>query len=601
MKTKLSLCIAALSFVSISFGQTDKAIQSTIKQVTVFTYGAQIEREAAINLPAGQSTFRLTGLSPEIRKESIRVDGDGSFTIISVQHQNDYLNELTRNEESQQLKQQEKELADKIEEEGVWLKIIQDKLAFLQANKQVSGKDQALNPESFKSLTSLYGSNLESLNLEQLKRQRAVKAYQQEIDKIEEQLVSLAAKETLPSGTILVSIESKQAHNSKLHFNYLVENAAWYPSYDMRFLGLQKPLNVTYKANIRQNTGVDWKDVKLVLSTARTNISAKIPVLDPFFLNFYQPQLENYVSDFEPVDDDLDLIANETETDASSQIKIRGAASLDKQKEPLYIVDGVAQNTLPHLNPNQIKDMQVLKDASATGIYGSRAANGVVLITTKKSETANATPPTISTKSETVNEYLVDVPQTILSNAKTSTVNYRNLDLAADFEYQAVPKLSENVYLIGKIADWYKAELLDGEVNVYLENSYVGKSRIDTQQFNDSLDISFGIDNNITIKREKMTEFSENQFIGQNRKETVAYKLTIRNNKAYAISCKLEDQIPVSKTKDIQVDVITTSGAKADADSGKLEWAIDLKPNETKELIIKYAVKYPKEKQVLVE
>jgi uncharacterized protein (TIGR02231 family) len=287
--------------------------------------------------------------------------------------------------------------------------------------------------------------------------------------------------------------------------------------------------------------------------------------------------------------------------EANSEIRIRGISSISGNSNPLYVVDGIPQDDISSQNPNDIQNIEVLKDASATAIYGSRGANGVVLITTKSGNDKSSIPLTITSKRETSNEYMVDAPQTIISNNKTTTVSFRESNLKADFEYQSIPKLSENVFLIGKISDWYKAELIDAEVNVYLENSYVGKSNINTAQFKDTLDISFGTDNNISIKREKMTDFSENQFIGSNRKETVAYKLTLRNNKTYPISTLIYDQIPVSTTKDIQVEALEISGGKLDTDTGKVEWNVSVKPNENKELIIKYSVKYPKDKKVIIE
>jgi len=138
-------------------------------------------------------------------------------------------------------------------------------------------------------------------------------------------------------------------------------------------------------------------------------------------------------------------------------------------------------------------------------------------------------------------------------------------------------------------------------MNVYLENSYVGKSLINTQLFNDTLELSFGNDNNISIKRERVSEFTEDQFIGANRKETVGYKISVRNNKSYAVNVSLTDQVPVSSTKEIQVEVLEISGAKMDAGTGKLEWKVPLQPDETKEFTIRYSVRYPKDKRVMLE
>lgn len=180
-------------------------------------------------------------------------------------------------------------------------------------------------------------------------------------------------------------------------------------------------------------------------------------------------------------------------------------------------------------------------------------------------------------------------------------ITFRESELKATYEYQSIPKLSKNVYLIAKIPDWYKADLMDGEANIYLENSYVGKSRINTRQFSDTLDISFGIDNNISVNREKIKEFSQSEFIGSNKKVTVAWKITIRNNKPYPIKAKLYDQVPVSSNKDIQVEALELSGGSMNENTGKVVWSVELKPNETKQLILRYLVKSPKDKTVIVE
>ncbi|MFZ0471653.1 MAG: mucoidy inhibitor MuiA family protein, partial [Bacteroidales bacterium] len=280
--------------------------------------------------------------------------------------------------------------------------------------------------------------------------------------------------------------------------------------------------------------------------------------------------------------------------------------SLDMNNKPLYVVDGVPRDDISYLNPDEIEKIEVLKDASATAIYGSKGSNGVIMVTTKSGdydvEEENASLPlTVTSRREISNEYSVETPQTISSNDKTSSIIFKEEKLNSTFEYQTIPLLTEHVYLIGKINEWYKTDLLDGEANIYLENSYVGKSMINTQQFKDTLEISFGVDNNISVKREKLTDFSESQLIGVNRKVTVAYKLTLRNNKAYPISAKVFDQIPVTTTKEIQVETIDISGGKLNVNTGKVEWDLELKSNEVKELIVKFSVKYPKDKDVIIE
>ncbi|MGF7139292.1 mucoidy inhibitor MuiA family protein [Roseimarinus sediminis] len=598
MNKRLPLIGLAICLSVFAFGQYEKEISSEIKRVTVFTKGAQIEREARLSLQEGPMILKLTGLSPYINKKSIRIDGDGSYTILTVQHQNDYLNELEKNKELETLKNQIEAIQMKMEEEETRIKIIEDQLNFLHANKEVNGKEQSINPETFRLLNAIYGESVETLYLNLLQRQRNISDHKKELAKLKRQESSINSKSNLPSGTIVLALEAKQAKTTVISFNYLVDNAAWYPSYDMRFLGFDQDLNISYKANIRQNTGIDWKDVSLVLSTAQTDLSASIPALSPFYLQFHYPEMADVLQGRVA---GVQLSEKADAPEANSEIRIRGVGAVSGLANPLYIVDGRLQNDISSIDPDHIAKIDVLKDAAATALYGSRGANGVVLISTKSAGDQSSLPLTITSKRETSNEYLLDASQTIPSNNKTTTVSFREAEIEADFVYQAIPKLSENVFLIGRINDWYKAELSDGEVNVYLEHSYVGQSKINTAQFSDTLEVSFGIDNNISIQREKLSEFTANQFIGSNRTETIAYKISLRNNKSYPVSILVYDQIPISTTKEIQVETLDVSDGKADSETGKVAWDLSLSPNENKELIIKYSVKYPKDKRVIVD
>ncbi|MCL8000582.1 TonB-dependent receptor plug domain-containing protein, partial [Brucella sp. 21LCYQ03] len=73
-----------------------------------------------------------------------------------------------------------------------------------------------------------------------------------------------------------------------------------------------------------------------------------------------------------------------------TSIRIRGATSFNGSNDPLYVVDNVPVDNINFLAPTDIVDMQVLKDASSAAIYGSRAANGVILITTKQGKAGQA-------------------------------------------------------------------------------------------------------------------------------------------------------------------------------------------------------------------
>ena len=541
MKKILTGLILIMSFQSLLVGQTEMDVKSEISKVTVYPRGVQIESAAAFELKQGRFILSFKNLSPFINSESIRVDGNGKYTILNVQLHNDYLNELERTNEIVKLNADIQEYLNKIEDEETWIKIQNEKLEFLKLNRVIAGKDQSINPEVYRSLNLLYGENIEKYSLDVLKRQRLIKEYTKVVEKLRNQLNSLNSRSELPSGIISLTVDSKQAQSLAVKLTYFVESANWYPTYDIRFVSATKPLTISYKANIIQNTGVNWKNVDLKLSTAKTNISAQIPTLSANYL-----QYNNKV------------------------YSLQGRAS------------GVSlsnSTAMPAAAPSE-----AMKSSMDTPL-----------------EENSSIPITSTSKNETSNEYTVEAKQTLNTDGKLNTILFRETELNASYEYQSIPKLSKNVYLIGKITDWYKADLSDGVANIYLENSYVGESTINTHQFSDTLDISFGIDNNISVNREKIKDYSESQFIGSAKKETFAWKLTIRNNKSYSIKAKLFDQVPVSSVKDIQVDVIELSGGTMNPNTGKVVWSVELNPNETKQVILKYSVKYPKDQVVLVD
>jgi TonB-dependent SusC/RagA subfamily outer membrane receptor len=594
----IGFMIIMIGSQSLSTAQTEKEVKSKITNITAYSYGAQVKRTATFDLQQGKSLLSFKNLSPYINKESIRVDGDGNYTIFNVQLRTDYLNELEKTKEINDLNASIQQYKDKIEDEETWIKILSEKLEFLKSNKNITGKDQAVNPEVFKSLNQIYGENYEKYTLEILKRKRTIKEYTKESEKLENQLSSLNSKSDLPSGTITIVVDAKKAQNSTIKLDYLVQNVNWYPSYDIRFVDITKPLTISFKANISQNTGIDWKNVDLKLSTAKTNVSAQIPYLSTNYLQYDYPgvgySLQGKVAG-------VQLSNNTAAPGAANEVKIRGSASVNGDNNHLYVVDGVPQTDISYLNPDNIEKMDVLKGASATALYGSGGSNGVVVITTKQGSENLDVPLTLTYKNETSNEYNVDGQQSINSDNKLNSITFRESQLNATYEYQSIPKLSKNVFLVAKINDWYKADLMDGETNIYLENAFVGQSKINTRQFSDTLDISFGIDNNISVNREKIKDFSQSEFIGSNKKVTYAWKLTMRNNKSYAIKAKLFDQVPVSSVKDIQVETIELSGGVMNPNTGKVMWTLELKPNETKQVILKYTVKSPKDKTVLVE
>ena len=287
-KIILSSIFIVSSLFSLS-AQTEKEIKAEIKHVTVFPDRAQIDQETSVSLAQGKNILKLPGLSPYIDAQSIQVKGFGEFTILSVNHQNNYLQNLEDSPEVKSIRSQIEVLQIKVEDEKAAITVLKEKASFLITNKAVLIKESAFSIEQFKSLMDLYTNNMEQVTMTTLKKERLIKDYEKQISSLQQQISEMAGKQQLPSGEISVTVSSEKQISGKLAFSYVVTNAGWYPSYDIRVDDIKNPVTIFYKANVFQNSGVAWKDVKLSFSNATPWVSGDVPVLYPWFIDYYYP------------------------------------------------------------------------------------------------------------------------------------------------------------------------------------------------------------------------------------------------------------------------------------------------------------------------
>ncbi|UOY06666.1 mucoidy inhibitor MuiA family protein [Muricauda sp. SCSIO 64092] len=278
-------------------------------------------------------------------------------------------------------------------------------------------------------------------------------------------------------------------------------------------------------------------------------------------------------------------------TGAALGIRIRGAASIKNYAEPLYIIDGVPVDGFVEgdLDASEIQNVDILKGSDATALYGSRAATGVILITTKKSNTKEGATKT---------EFVIKKSYSIPSNNDITAIEINTFRLPATYEYFAAPIINENVFLTASFTDWEKHQLLPGEANIYFEGTYAGKTVLDPYTTKKEMVLSLGIDTNITITRKQERNFKSKSFTGNNRILNRTYNLEVKNNKGVAIDLKLVDRIPKSQDKEIKVDDVVTNNATYETKKGLLTWTMNLKPLESKTEHFSFQVKYPRGKYI---
>lgn len=608
------------------FSQTlkEKEVKTEISEVTVFLEGAQVVRKKTIELPAGQIILKFTGLSPFIEPKSIQVKTEDDLSVLSVNHQQNYLN---KTEKSAELSELEKKLTfteEKIKLENTYLWIIKEELSFLQENRNIGGKNEQLNLSNLQQTSDFYSQKLTLLKMKELERNKAVLVLNEEKDNLQNQIKQLTGKKNYPTGEIRIKTDVKKTGNYTIELTYITGNAGWFPSYDIRAKDIDHPIRLIYKANVRQDTKEDWNNVKLRFSSAGPNVLGIAPTLTTYFLNYntlppiykrYTNSIHGKVTDSEgmpivgaTVKVEGSTIGTITDTEGKYSIAIPQNAKqltfsyLGYNAQTLTITGNIL-NVILEENRQELEDIVVVGyGVKKKGLLQKTPA--ISYINQQESpvnEADNLPSRTTQVENQTTVNFEIKIPYSIKSDNKNYTVDMKIYDLPAFYTYYSVPKIDKDAFLIAHITDWEKYNLLEGESNVFFENTYVGKTLMNLRNASDTLEISLGRDKKVSINREQVKNFSSKQFIGSKKEESRAWKTTVRNNKSQEINMVIVDQTPVSTNADIEVNTQNTTGAKHEIETGEIKWEFRLKPNEKKELNLKYTVKFPKNRSLIIE
>lgn len=621
----LLLCLIATNLFSQVI--PEKEVKTDVNEVTVFLEGAQVVRKKAVELTKGQTIIKFTGLSPFIDAKSVQVKAEGTLTVLSVNHQQNYLNKADKPLELNDLEKKLAVIEDKIKLENTYLSIIKEELSFLQENRNIGGKNDQVSVTNLQQTSDFYSSKLTTLKLKEIERNKTLNTLTEQKNDLQNQMNLLTNKKNYPTGEILVKADAKQAGNYAIEISYIVGNASWFPTYDIRAKNIEEPIQLIYKANVKQDTKEDWQNVKLKFSSAKPNVSGVAPTLQTYFLNYNSRppvykmsanSVSGKVSDNkgEPlvgvsVNVEGTTIGTVTDMDGNYTITIPQNAS-----EISYSYIGFYKQTLP-INNNIMhvileEEARALDEVVVVG-YGAKKSNlsnmlqgKLAGIATDKSDikirgTSSIAIPTAQVVNQTTVDFEIKTPYTIESDNKNYTVDVEFYDLPAFYKYYCVPKIDKDAFLIAHITNWEKYNLLEGEANVFFEDTYVGKTLMDVRNASDTLEISLGRDKKVSVNREKVKDFITKQFIGSKKEETRSWKTTVKNNKDQAINLIILDQIPVSTNADIEVSAQNISGAKQNTETGEVKWEFELKPTEKKEFELRYSVKYPKNRSLIID
>src|SRR6185295_13119182 len=508
-------------FIFLHATSQKETIPSKIEKVTIFLQGAQVERSAKQNLSAGKYNVVFDGISPKIDKQSIQLKADGKLTILSVTHQVNFLKEQQVQEEIKQIESQKVVILERIDMEKNMQNVYRQEEQMIIKNQSIKGDNATLKAGELKEAVDFQRQRLTEIYQKLQENDHNLKKMDTDLQKFNKQLTELNQKKDLSTSEIIVAIDVKEAMNASFRLSYLVNQSEWYPTYDIRVQDIAKPLTLQMKANIKQQSGEDWKDVKLFLSTGDPNENGTKPTLIPWYLKYYYPvatnpvlirglssglygsQAANVIAGI--VKDERGMpIAGATVMAKGTKIATITDASGNFSLQPppgnnTIIVSSVGfgvqeiNNALGYADITLKAQAQSLNEVVVTG-YGFSGSDDFSYNDRsykKKSEETAINTTTLYKPTTTVFE--IEDPYSIPNDGKTYTADINSYELNASYEYYTAPKPDANAYLTAKIIDWQELNLLPGEANLFFEGTYLGNSLLDVINANDTLKLSLGV------------------------------------------------------------------------------------------------------------
>lgn len=267
------------------FSQNTHRVEADVQHVTVFLNRAQIDAKIKTNIPAGTSKLFISNVATTTDPNSIQVGGKGDVVLMGVKFKQNFLGNKKRNvlEDSLKISKTELEAVEMV------LKVSDNERTMLMANANIKNEKDGITPEDLKEMMDFFRTKLTEIGTRQLQLTKQANELKERINRLNNQLNSQGSNISGPTGEIELTVQAKNQTTLDLNLSYIANGAGWSPIYDIRAKDVKSDIQLGYKANVFQQTGIDWKNVKLTLSTANPAEGGTKPELYANFVSIYEP------------------------------------------------------------------------------------------------------------------------------------------------------------------------------------------------------------------------------------------------------------------------------------------------------------------------
>ena len=540
----LQLFIAINLCSSIIFAsKNEMASISNIKNVILFNKGVNVQRYGNVTLKEGDNTIYIQELSPYLANESIQFLMKSNKVIInSVSKEMNYLgipNHLSNDVKF--LNDSLLKTKENLRLANVAMEVYNQEKDLLNENKSVLKLSKEFIIDDLMDLTDFFRERMLDVEGKISNTNKEIAKINKTIQNIERQINALNSMAKNQYSNVVIQVTSEVNKNLDYELSYNINNrAGWKPCYDIRVDKIHDSVNITYKAEMYQNTNEEWEDIKISLSTGNLNQSNNAPSFNP---NYLHAKNNNYNN--------------------KSRVLTTAAPRYD-----VYETEGA------NVDVGMAMEDDIMEVSSSSADFTTVDFSGTQI------------------------QYDIDLPYSITSSNQSLFIEIQKINLFATYDYYSYPKMDKDVFLMCHLSSIAQQNFLSGEAQLFFEGKSVGKTYLDPLSTKKTIDLSLSRDLSIIAERKPIKKLSIETKIGDKVKQERTFEVSLKNNKQERVTVKLVDQIPVSNDKSINVELMESSEAKLTKNNGKLTWIIELEPNTSVTKSFSYVIKYPEDKRV---
>lgn len=546
MKNLVLLGILLLWFASL-FGQTE--VKSNLDKVTIYPQKALVEKSVKVNLKKGENKFIITNNAYYGVEEDVHFASSNDWFVTSI------------NTQTQTLPQ--KEAAKKVLPQNIYQQyiVLKDNLDNTEA--------QIIDCEAL--LKTLYAQKTALSNLKATKTPSAIDT----IETIKNQFVF--QREEMKNINKLISQTTEKQTELKYQKNNILKDIEILIK---KYVGGKKVLTQD----------------KFILVSIYSNKDLTNQLLKYTYFTHAVSSTYSY-----------DVMFDENKNTAVFYLKNTVTQNTGENWKDCEIVFSTSEGEYVACNENlspYYLDYAYTKQKAKVGTMKLNATMDKTVATGNNLEAEGEVDAVYSqsyVQNLTLNkEYSLATKQNIATN-ESITIPLYNEQTKVDFSRFSTPKNSEKVYYTALLPEWEDLGLLNTYCNIYLNEKFIANTYINTDEIGDTMRFSVGEDKQVKITRKlRKSSPSEKGFLSKDVVEKAQIILTVKNTKNEPVKLSIKDQIPISANSEIKVSDIVLDNGEIEANSGIVNWNIEIEPKGEKKITFSYTVTYPKGNKVIL-